>query len=482
MAQVSFNSMKKIISGFLFLAATTFVADARSINSPDLRTIDKTMDIIAIAKPVSTIDTDEQTNLSTYQPPVPVVGLSSVFEVVFVLKGDTNLTKLVVHHYRLADHSGWSEFSLASFNPKESTRYLLFLRREPDGRYAPYDQVDPAETSILKLNGAGWDKMNLADFKEWFDAKKWLDYEGNHTPLGWSGMTPEIPAGGKGEGSLHEAAFNGKLEKAKALIEANPDMVNSHASYAEQTPLHIATEFGHKDVAELLLANKADVEAKAHGGWTPLLNAVFGGHKDMVELLLANKADVNYQEEAGRSPLHVAAENGYTEIAALLLTNGANVNAKCRDGYTPMHVAAVFGSKDLVDLLVANKAEFNIQDAAAIGDLERVKALVKDNPDLVFSKDFSGQTALHWAATQGRTDIVKLLLANKADVNAKAGKSSSTPLFNAVSSRHKDVVELLLTGGADVNAKINDETPLRFAESVNCADIADLLRQHGGLE
>ena len=235
--------MKIIITSFLILAATTFVADARFINSPDLRTIDKTMDIIAIAKPVSTIDTDEQTNLPYISPDVHVVGLSSVFEVVFVLKGDTNLTKLVVHHYRLARQNQlmMDGPTLASFVPKESERYLLFLRREPDGRYAPFDQVDSAETSILKLNGNEWDKMNLADSKEWFDAKKWLSYEGDHTILGWSGMTPQISAAGKGEGSLHEAAFNGKLEKAKALINANHDMVNSHASYAEQTPLQIAT-------------------------------------------------------------------------------------------------------------------------------------------------------------------------------------------------------------------------------------------------
>jgi hypothetical protein len=291
MAQMSFISMKKIISGFLLLAATTFVADARFINSPDLRAIDKTMDIIAVAKPVSTIDTDEQTNLPHISPDVHVIGLSSVFEVIFVLNGDTNLTKLVVHHYCLASQNQLQMMmnapDLVSFNPKDSTRYLLFLRRESDGRYAPFDQVDPAVTSILKLNGPEWDKMNLADFKEWFDAKKWLSYEGDHTILGWSSTSPEISVAGRGEGSLHEAAFNGKLEKAKALIKANPDMVNSHASYAEQTPLHIAAEFGHMNVAELLLANKADVEAMAHGGWTPL---------------------------------HVAAENGYTEIAALRIT------------------------------------------------------------------------------------------------------------------------------------------------------------------
>ena len=216
--------MKNIISSFLILAAATFAANARLIYSPDLRTIDKTVDIIAVAKPVATTDTDERTNLPHISPDVHVIGLSSEFEIIFVLKGDTNLTKLVVHHYRLANQNEQMGNApmLASFDPKESTRYFLFLKREPDGRYAPFDQVDPAETSILKLNGAGWDKMNLADFKEWFDAKKWLDYEGNHTPLAWSGMTPEISAVGRGEGSLHEAAFNGKLEKAKALIKAAP--------------------------------------------------------------------------------------------------------------------------------------------------------------------------------------------------------------------------------------------------------------------
>ena len=36
-----------------------------------------------------------------------------------------------------------------------------------------------------------------------------------------------------------------------------------------------------------------------------------------------------------------------------------------------------------------------IHDAAKDGDLEKVKALLKDNPDLVFSKDNDGATPLH---------------------------------------------------------------------------------------
>jgi hypothetical protein len=372
--------MKRIISSLLILAATTFVADARFIDARPFEEMEKTADIIVVAKPVSTTDTDEQTNLSSFKPPVPVVGLSSEFEVGLVLKGDSSLKKLVVHHYRRAGHPEWNEFNLAYFNPKEFTNYLLFLKREPDGRYAPLDQVDPASTSILKLSGAGWDKMKFEDFKEWLDAKRWL----RESPWSPRAMSPEITLEGRGKGSLHEAAMNGKLEKAKALIKANPDLVNSQASYGNVTPLQLAAQYGHKDVAELLLAYKADVEAKSYGGWTALLNAVFGGHKDMVELLLTTKTDVNYKEDAGRTPLHVAAENGYTEIAAFLIANKANVNVKNREGLTPLHIAAALGYKDLVELLLANKAEVN-------------------------AKDNKGKTPLDYAVSHAKNDIVDLL-------------------------------------------------------------------------
>jgi hypothetical protein len=375
--------MKSVVASLLVLAATTFVANARLVGSRSFRKLDKRADIIVVAKPVSTKDIAEQIDLPHISPAVHVVGLSSEFEVSIVLKGDNSLKKLVVHHYRLTNPKELmiDGPNLASFNPKESTRYLLFLQREPDGRYAPFDQVDPLATSILKLNGPEWDKMKLDDFKKWLDAMKWLEEQ---SALLGPGLSSEIPPGGAGEGSLHEAAFNGKLEKAKALIKENPELVNSQSSYASQTPLHLAVEYGHKDVAELLLANKADVEAKAYGGWTPLLDAVFGGHKDLVELLLAHKADVNVKDTAGRTPLHVAAENGYTEIAALLLAHKADVNAKNRDGLTPLHIAVALGYKDLVELLLTNHADIN-------------------------AKDDTGRTPLSFAVLHNYKDLAELL-------------------------------------------------------------------------
>jgi ankyrin repeat protein len=60
-----------------------------------------------------------------------------------------------------------------------------------------------------------------------------------------------------------------------------------------------------------------------------------------------------------------------------------------------------------------------LHEAARQGELEKVRALLKDNPNLVFSKDDSGGTALHDAAVGGNKAVAELLLANRAEVNAK---------------------------------------------------------------
>ena len=60
-----------------------------------------------------------------------------------------------------------------------------------------------------------------------------------------------------------------------------------------------------------------------------------------------------------------------------------------------------------------------IHRASQDGDLEKVKALLKDNPDLVSSKDMLGDTPLHWAARHGHKEVAELLLASEADVDVR---------------------------------------------------------------
>lgn len=85
-------------------------------------------------------------------------------------------------------------------------------------------------------------------------------------------------------GQIHYAAAAGDLAMVKRQLEYRPDLVSSKDDEGN-TPLHIAVEFGHKEVMELLLAKGADVNARDEDGWTPLHMAAAAGYKDVVELL-----------------------------------------------------------------------------------------------------------------------------------------------------------------------------------------------------
>jgi hypothetical protein len=90
--------------------------------------------------------------------------------------------------------------------------------------------------------------------------------------------------------------------------------------------------------------------------------------------------------------------------------------------------------------------------AISDGDLEKVKAMLKAKPELVFIKGELGNTFLHNAATAGNGAVAELLLANKADVNA-ANDMGHTPLYCARSSDSGGKVEkVLLAHGASADA------------------------------
>jgi ankyrin repeat protein len=149
--------------------------------------------------------------------------------------------------------------------------------------------------------------------------------------------------------AILKAAGSGDLEKVKTLLNEDPKLV-SCTNHVGFTPLHLAAANGHKDVADLLLANKADANVKAPNGVTPLFHAAFGDHKDVVELLLANKADPNAKTSYGQTPLHAAVLFGDKSVVELLLTNKADVDATDHIGHTPLH-AAIAAHTEVADLL-----------------------------------------------------------------------------------------------------------------------------------
>jgi len=125
------------------------------------------------------------------------------------------------------------------------------------------------------------------------------------------------------------------------------------------TPLHFAVT---KEIAELFIAEGADVTAKNKWGGTTLQYAARRGYKEVVELLIAEGADVNAKDNYGQNTLLWAALGGHKETAELLMSKGADVDAKNTSGKAPLHNAAYNGNKEIVELLIAEGADVNAQD------------------------------------------------------------------------------------------------------------------------
>jgi hypothetical protein len=121
----------------------------------------------------------------------------------------------------------------------------------------------------------------------------------------------------------------------------------------------------------------------------------------------------------------------------------------------------------------------DIHEAANKGEIDKVKSILAENPELVNTQDDRSYTALHIAAYLGDKDVVELLITNGGDVSFE-DKDGRNPLHCAVCHEKKPATEVLIANKADVNAKDkNSRTALHFAASVGQHEIVELLIAKG---
>jgi len=211
-----------------------------------------------------------------------------------------------------------------------------------------------------------------------------------------------------------------------------------------------------------------------------------------------------------------AIREGKTDkVNELLRQRPALLKARVKNGASPVLYAVYAKHPEIAESFIARGVEPNIFEAAITGRIERVRALLKQDPPLVKAYSPDGWTALH--LNWGRLDIVNLLLDNGAEINAQSrnrlvatplqgavvtrrielarllikrganvnckGEGGGSPLHEAAFSGQLDFAELLLAQGANINAKDdNGKTPLGAALEYKRDEIAAFLRKHGGEE
>jgi ankyrin repeat protein len=214
---------------------------------------------------------------------------------------------------------------------------------------------------------------------------------------------------GSSESDLLTAIRAGEFERVKALLSADPTLVNARSSTGESAIL-TAVYHGRKEVANLLVARGATLN---------LFEACAAGEFDRVERLLEGGAAVNACSDDGWTPLHLAAFFGHAKIAELLLAHDADVTARSRNsnGNTPLHAALASNQKIAAGLLIGGGADVNAADAA-------------------------GWRPLHLAAAHNNLDAMKVLIAQGADISA-ANAEGLTPLAFARQRNHREAAALL---------------------------------------
>jgi len=158
----------------------------------------------------------------------------------------------------------------------------------------------------------------------------------------------------------------GDQAKVRAFLDADPALLNAQERWDEATarqfglpvlvssfsPLHRAVYNGDIELARLLLAYGADVNARTRVGQTPLHLTVLIDRPPLAELLLAAGADPNGTTDQGIAPLHCAAMLGRAALASMLLAAGADPTLADRYSRTPLDWARLKGQTEIAASMV----------------------------------------------------------------------------------------------------------------------------------
>ncbi len=169
------------------------------------------------------------------------------------------------------------------------------------------------------------------------------------------------------------------------------------------------------------------------------------------------------------------------QVERALAAQPALIAARDPQGVSAPLVALYHGEPVIAALLAEAGAPLDVFDAAALGRVERLSALLAADPTLAHAVAADGFSPLGLAAFFGQAEAAHRLLEAGADPNrASQNAMRVAPLHSAVAAQQLAISEDLLQHGADVNAaQADDFTPLHEAAQNGQLTMIELLLAHG---
>ncbi len=263
-----------------------------------------------------------------------------------------------------------------------------------------------------------------------------------------------------------------------ALVLAAALYFSARSKHVDRSWLFYYVEHGEDAMALSRLLHLGTDPDCPFGQDTLLTAAIRGHNQEMVEAVLKHGADPDMRSPSKWQPILLAAYLGEIEMVKLLMAFGAET------GDSELRSALLFGRRDAFEAMIEGGVRFEqprgIEAAAAMGDVERVREILREGGDadelrkglilaagaghaeivslLIAAGTETGEgpeyvTPLHTAAWAGDVAMAELLLDAGAPVDGRSAGFGNTPLHAAAERGHVEMVELLIARAADVNAE-----------------------------
>ncbi|RHZ16065.1 hypothetical protein DYB26_003541 [Aphanomyces astaci] len=164
-------------------------------------------------------------------------------------------------------------------------------------------------------------------------------------------------------------------------------------------------------------------------------------------VLIETAAEVQRDQARAKAVLQACAVEAKKEVPAVLSSPSPTYSQRDVEGPAEIERTATSSDKGHREFLLA----------VFRGNMQKLRAMIESDGDLVHATDQHGWNGLHWAASQGHGDVLKFLLQIGAVAHAAEPVNLWSPLHVAVIRAHVPCVKLLLDhGGAAVSVTQKD--------------------------